>query len=83
VPPNKAFSERHPEKVKKMSLFLEKSRFFAHSLRRQRDVLSWQMIARRHSKVQPTSGTLRVFKPFSGFEFSPAPEPSLSPPTCG
>jgi hypothetical protein len=48
-----------------MSLFSEKSLFFASSQPRSPDVLAWKMIARHHYEVQPTSGILRVFKPLS------------------
>jgi hypothetical protein len=58
------FSERHPESLENAPFF-GKPHLFAFSLCRQRDVLSWKMIARHHAKVQPTSGSLRVFQAFS------------------
>jgi hypothetical protein len=51
-----------------MRLFLEKPHLFANALCRQRDVLSWKMIARHHAKVHPTGGSLRVFRRFSWLE---------------
>jgi len=44
-----------------MSLFFEKSLFFASSQPWLPDVLAWKMIARHHYEVQLTVGTRRVF----------------------
>jgi hypothetical protein len=39
-----------------MSIFSEKSLFFASSQPRSPDVLAWKMIARHHYEVHPTPG---------------------------
>jgi len=54
-------SQNVTERWPKIRLFLKKSALFDHPLCRQVDVLWWKMIARHHSKVHRTAGTLRVF----------------------
>jgi hypothetical protein len=82
VPPNKAFSERHPEPVKKRH-FPQKQQLFDLTLCRQQDVLSWKMIAHHHSMVHRTAGSLRVFNQFVWLEVGSGKVELFRPPTSG
>jgi hypothetical protein len=57
-------SQHGTQKLPEMRLFLGKSALFTRPLSRPQAVLWWKMIARHHSKVQPTWGTRRVIMTF-------------------